>query len=155
MFIYYFAQLELPFEAADTRVCRMLGDFDAWADAAYRHGEELRARVGLGGRLPLLAKTVSLAVGLPVRTPHQTTIPLAWKATGPTALFPQMTADLTIARLGPDMTQLGFSGSYEAPLGTVGQKIDQALLHRIAEASVKSFVDQIVEAVDQMSGAQP
>ncbi len=149
MFIYYFAQLEIPFESADARVCRMLGDFDAWADAAYRHGEELRARVGLGGKLPLLAKTVSLAVGRPVRTPHQTSIPLAWKATGPTALFPRMSADLTVARLGPDMTQLGFSGSYEAPLGAVGQKIDEALLHRIAEASVKSFVDQIVEAVEK------
>ncbi len=148
VFIYYFAQLHQPFETADARVDRMLGDFDAWAGAAYRHGEELRARVGVGGKHSLIAKTVSLDVGRPVRTPNQTTIPLAWRATGPAVLFPEMNADLTVARLGPDMTQLGFSGSYDPPLGLVGQKMDEALLHRIAEASVKSFVDRITTAVE-------
>lgn len=148
MFIYYFAQLGQTFEKVDDRVCKLLGDFDGWADAAYRHGEELRARVGVGSPRPFIAKTVSLQVGRPVRTPNQTTIPLAWQATGAPGLFPRMNADLTIARLGPEMTQLGFSGSYEAPLGPVGQAIDSALLHRIAESSVKSFVDRIADAVD-------
>lgn len=147
VFIYYFAQLHRPFEKVEEQVCRLLGDLTGWADAAYRDGEELRARVGVGGKRPVIAKTVTLEVGRPVRSPHQTTIPLAWKATGAPGLFPQMNADLTIARLGPDMAQLGFSGSYEAPGGPVGQAIDAALLHRIAEASVKSFVDRIADAV--------
>lgn len=152
MFIYYFAQLHGPFEKVEDRVCLLLRDLTGWANAAYRDGEELRARVGVGGKRPFIAKTVTLDVGRPVRTPHQTTIPLAWKATGAPGLFPQMNADLTIARLGPDMAQLGFSGSYEAPGGHVGQAIDQALLHRIAESSVKGFVDRIAEAVGSGAG---
>ena len=98
-----------------------------------------------------LNETVTLDVGRPVRSPNKTTIPLSWRATGAPGLFPVMNADLIIARLGPDMAQLGFSGSYEAPGGTIGQAIDQALLHRIAESSVKTFVDRIAEAV----GNQP
>jgi hypothetical protein len=147
VFIYYFAQLRQPFEKVEDRVCRLLRDLTGWADAAYRDGEELRARVGVGGKRGFIAKTVTLDVGRPVRTPHQTTIPLSWKATGAPGLFPQMNADLTVARIGPDMVQLGFSGSYEAPGGPVGQAIDEALLHRIAESSVKGFVDRIAEAV--------
>jgi hypothetical protein len=147
VFVYYFAQLHRPFDKVEDQVCRLLKDLTGWADAAYRDGEELRARVGVGGRRPFIAKTVTLAAGRPVRSPDQTTIPLAWKATGAPGLFPQMNADLTVARLGPEMTRLGFSGSYEAPGGSVGQAIDEALLHRIAESSVKGFVDRIAEAV--------
>jgi hypothetical protein len=147
VFVYYFAQLHRPFEKAEERVSRLLRDLTGWADAAYRDGEELRARVGVGGKRPFIAKTVTLDVGRPVRSPNQTTIPLSWKATGPPGLFPVMNADLTVARLGPDMAQLGFSGSYQAPGGPVGQAIDEALLHRIAESSVKTFVDRIAEAV--------
>jgi hypothetical protein len=148
VFIYYFAQLHQPFDEVEDRVSRLLEDLTGLANDAYRDGEELRARVGLGGRLPFIAKTVTLEVGRPVRTPNQTTIPLSWQAIGAPGLFPQMNADLTVARLGPEMTQLGFSGSYEAPGGPVGQAIEGALLHRIAESSVKGFVDRIAVAVD-------
>lgn len=151
VFVYYFAQLHQPFEKAEERVNCLLRDLTGWADAAYRDGEELRARVGPGGKHPIIAKTVTLDVGRPVRSPNQTTIPLSWRATGAPGLFPVMNADLIIARLGPDMAQLGFSGSYEAPGGTIGQAIDQALLHRIAESSVKTFVDRIAEAVGNQS----
>lgn len=147
MFIYYYAQVHQPFEKVEDRVCRLLSDLTGWADAAYRDGEELRARVGVGGKRGIIAKTVTLAVGRPVRTPHQTTIALSWKATGAPGLFPLMNADLTVARVGSDLAQLGFSGSYEPPGGAVGQAIDGALLHRIAESSVKGFVDRIAEGV--------
>jgi hypothetical protein len=151
VFIYYFAQLGRPFDKVEDRVCRLLRDLTGWADAAYRDGEEIRARVGIGGKRGVIAKTVTLDVGRPVRTPHQTTIPLSWRATGAPGLFPQMNADLTVARLGPDMTQIGFSGSYEPPGGPVGQAIDGALLHRIAESSVKGFVDRIAEAAGNVA----
>lgn len=147
VFIYYYAQLHQPFEKVEQRVCHLLSDLTGWADAAYRDGEELRARVGVGGKRGVIAKTVTLDVGRPVRTRDQTTIPLSWTATGAPGLFPQMSADLTVARVGPDMAHLGFSGSYEPPGGPVGQIIDEALLHRIAESSVKGFVDRVAESV--------
>ena len=147
VFVYYFSQLIQPFERVESRVSRLLGDLTVWADAAYRDGEELRARVGVGGKRPFIAKTVTLHVGRPVRMPNQTTIPLSWKATGAPGLFPQMNADLTVARIGPELTQLAFRGSYEAPGGSIGQAIDEALLHRIAESSVKGFVDRIGDEI--------
>jgi hypothetical protein len=71
-------------------------------------------------------------------------VPLEWWATGTPALFPRMEAELTVADMGGDLTQVRFQGSYEPPLGTVGRILDRTLLSRFAEASVKDFVDRVI-----------
>ncbi|HZD75078.1 MAG TPA: hypothetical protein VE776_14525, partial [Actinomycetota bacterium] len=40
-------------------------------------------------------------------------------------------------------TQLAISGRYDPPLGTVGRTIDRIALHRIAEATIKDFLDRV------------
>jgi len=70
-------------------------------------------------------------------------IPLRWTAVGAHGLFPTMDADLEIAPLGPQMTQLAVSARYTPPLGVVGRAIDRALLHRVAEATLKDFMDRL------------
>ena len=56
-------------------------------------------------------------------------------------------ADLEVAALGPDRTQLSISGRYRTPLGLLGRAMDRALLHRVAEATVKDFLDRAGEAL--------
>jgi len=51
------------------------------AAAAMREGEALRLRIGPLGAVPLLAKTVSLEVGEPLKRDEVTVVPLTWKAT--------------------------------------------------------------------------
>lgn len=60
-----------------------------------------------------------------------------------------MDADLLLAPLGTQLTQLALRGSYRPPLGALGRAADRALLHRIAEASVKGFVDRIARALEE------
>lgn len=146
MFVYYFVQLTRSREEVDRALLDGLDGLAALADVAYRRGEELRARIGLG-RGPL-AKEVRLDVRNPRRTEAETTVPMTWEATGPSGLFPSMEADLVVAGLGPDLTQLALRGSYRPPLGAVGQALNRAMLHRVAEASVKAFVDRLAEAVE-------
>lgn len=45
--------------------------------------------------------------------------------------------------MGVATTQLGLSASYEPPLGLVGKIANRALLHRVAEITVKEFVEKI------------
>ena len=73
-------------------------------------------------------------------------IPLHWAAAGATGLFPSLDADLEIAPLGPDRTQLAMSARYVPPLGAVGRAIDRAVLFRVAEATLKDFLDHVAEA---------
>ena len=146
MFIYYFVHLNRSFDEARGRLLEVLSGLDGMAAAAYREGEEIRARIGVV-ESPAVAKTVRLEVGEPVGEDGTMLLPVVWEATGTPGLFPRMEAEVVLAALGPALTQLSLRGSYRPPLGPIGRVLDRALLHRVAEASVKGFVDRIARAL--------
>ncbi len=147
VFVYYYIQIDRPVEEVEPRVRSFFSRFEAWAESAYRDGEDLTASISLGSGPSGVAKTVRMRVSEPVVEEAQITIPIIWEATGPTALFPKMEGSLMVASLGPDMTQLAFRGSYEPPLGAIGRALDKVLMNRVAESSVKGFVDRIGAAL--------
>jgi hypothetical protein len=72
---------------------------------------------------------------------------MRWEAEGLERLFPRLEADIEIAGLGAGRTQLSISARYRPPLGAVGRVLDRNLLHRVAEATVKDFLDRIAAAL--------
>jgi len=148
VFIYYFVHVEQPFAVAEWRLLNILSGLDGAATAAYREGELLRARIGVGGTDPVVAKAVRMSVGTPIRGRMETEIPVTWKATGTPGLFPAMDAGIVAADLGPNLTQIALRGTYDAPFGAVGRALDRTVLHRVAEASVKGFVDRIAHLIE-------
>jgi hypothetical protein len=52
-------------------------------------------------------------------------------------------ADLEVAGLGATRTQLSISARYRPPMGPFGRVLDRALLHRVAEAALKDFLDRV------------
>jgi len=112
------------------------------ADRAYTDGEdELRVKLGAGASR--VAKTVSLRIGaVRIIGADRFLLPLRWEATGPSLLFPVMDANLEVSPQGPSLVELGLWGSYDPPLDWVGRQVDRLVLHRVAEASVRSFLDQ-------------
>jgi hypothetical protein len=145
MFVYYYVHLDRAPEEAEPVVSRLLDGVSEAAEIAYREGEELRMRAGIGGRTP--AKTVRVEVGPTVHLNGAAAVPLTWEATGASGLFPRMEGELILAPLGPGNTQISFRGTYKPPLGAVGEVLDRALLHRVAEATVKNFVDRVRHAI--------
>ncbi len=93
------------------------------------------------------AKTVHLEVRVPIETQDQLVVPITWQATGTPGLFPRMDAELIVAPLGSLHTQIAFRGTYEPPFGALGGILDRWALHRVAEATVKHFVDRLGAAV--------
>lgn len=118
------------------------------ATYADDRGQHLLAEVGFPVDGHRVSKNVEIDVGSPVTSTGKTWIPLAWRATGPTGLFPVLEAELEFASLGTELTQLSLSGRYQPPLGPVGRTIDKALLSRIAEATIKDFVDRLARAIE-------
>ena len=94
-----------------------------------------------------IARKVEIEFSEPVRMPSKTVIPLHWTAAGATGLFPALDADLEIAPLWPARTQLAMSARYVPPLGAIGRAIDRAVLFRVAEATLKDFLDRVAEAL--------
>lgn len=118
-------------------------DMGLWAEGAYRRGERLA--VGPGG--PALTASVELDVGEPVYGTDIVTIPFAWRATGAAWLFPHMEAELVLSPITPTLTHLTFRGRYRPPLQIVGAVLDKLAMHRIAEATVRSFLERLAEAL--------
>lgn len=74
-----------------------------------------------------------------------THVELAWEAVRSPGLFPVMKAQLSFWPLTAGETQLEIEGAYKPPLGVVGNVMDAAVGHRIAEATVHRFLDDVVE----------
>jgi hypothetical protein len=122
------------------------------AEGADEHGQRLLTEVGFPVDGHRIVKRVSIAIGEPVRASARTWIPISWQATGPGGLFPVLDGELEIATLGAHRTQLAFSARYHPPLGLIGRTADRALLSRVAEATIKDFVDRIAERLQDLLG---
>jgi hypothetical protein len=152
VFARYFVELSLGVDRVEDLLTR---DAHTWlsgvAEQANRRGDDLLSDVGFGDR-GRTARTVTIELGSAVRMRTKTLIPLHWSAVGRPELFPALDADLEIAPLG-DGTQLALSARYAPPLGAVGRAIDRALLSRVAEATIKDFLDRVAEAIGAGDGA--
>jgi hypothetical protein len=47
---------------------------------------------------------------------------------------------------------LRIAGSYRPPLGALGTALDAAILHRVARATVRAFLDRIAADIGRSSG---
>jgi hypothetical protein len=154
MFVRYF--LELPF-AADAIEAALLTSPEDWipglVEDASLHGETLLAEVGFDAPSGRIQKKVELEIGTPIRMGFSTLLPIKWKAAGLARLFPVMEADIEIGGLGLERSQLSFNGRYRPPLSVLGQAVDRVLLHRVAEATMKDFLDRVAERLRERAQA--
>lgn len=93
-------------------------------------------------------KRVVVEIGEPVKTTSWAVVPLTWKASFPMKLFPEMTGKIEFDPSGKDETRLTVSGMYEPPLGRLGKELDEALMHRVAEATVKELAESIAKRLE-------
>jgi hypothetical protein len=151
--VHYFGYIHGTLEEVARALNRSTGEMSAWAQMAYRQGEALYTSITPGMGIP--AKEVELTVGSPTRNRGRVIVPLVWEATGPGAIFPTMEADLVLEPVGDGLVEVTLRGSYRPPLKGVGRLLDRALMHRLAEATAKSFLDRLCGAVQSRIGAEP
>lgn len=149
MFIRYYLDLTVAFEEVEQA---LLDEPATWVPGialdAQRDGQRLLAEVGFDvDATRRVDKEVEIEIGDPYVIPSKTMLPITWRATAAERVFPQLDADIEIAALGSERTQLSISARYRPPLGAVGRALDKALLHRVAEATVKDFLDRVGERI--------
>lgn len=149
MFVRYYLELALPPAVA---VRALLRDPEAWMPGlvfdAESHGEAMIGELDFGP----VHKRVEILLSDPVRLPSKTVLPMTWRAASGPALFPIFEADVEIAELEAEKIQLSISARYKPPLGALGKAIDRALLHRVAETTVKDFLDHVGEKLESLAG---
>ena len=147
MFARYFLELPIPADDVERALSRdPRGWLPGLAEQANFKGDRLLADVGVGGTIGLHRKVI-IELGPMVHATSKSFFPLRWTASGHPGLFPALDADIEVAPMGPDRAQLAMSARYVPPLGAVGRTIDRALLSRVAEATLKDFLDRVADAI--------
>ena len=119
-------------------------DLDFAATTAVGETEPALIRAGLAG----VTKQVAIYALDPTRSAAHTVIPFRWVATGASGeLFPSLEANLALRPADDVTTELTLVGSYEPPFGRPGMLADRLLLRRVAQATLSSFLSDLVEVV--------
>lgn len=140
----------MRFEVAAARLTHFVnrGALRTASETAYTDGLEAGLRVGPFGGLRGLSKLVRVRFAEPVQRDRLITMPMRWQTTGPAGeLFPVMDADLTLINDGESQTRIRLDGSYRPPFGRAGTALDRAVMSRLAEATIRSLVEGIADAV--------
>lgn len=148
MFVRYYVEVPLPPNRVEAALIDAPAEWlSALAGEADQRGGGLLAEVGVGPLGPRLGRRVTVSVGTPVRLPSKTLLPFTWQPTSGNGMLPDLDGDIELGALGPGRTQLALSARYRPPLGTLGRAADRVLLHRVAEVTVKDFLDRIAAAL--------
>jgi hypothetical protein len=103
-------------------------------------------RVGPAG--PAAAKLVRVCFLDPVYRGDVMTVGLRWEAVGAAgSLFPVLDANISISPAGHDTARLALAGSYRPPLGRLGAGLDQAIMHRVATATMRCLLQSVAETL--------
>jgi hypothetical protein len=114
------------------------------SSGAYADGLALLLRVGPRGAASTLSKQVLVHLLDPRPVGNSVVVPLRWEATGPSGrLFPALDANLGLTPAADDSTLLSIVGRYEPPFGGIGERLDHAVLAKVAEATARSLVQRM------------
>jgi hypothetical protein len=94
-------------------------------------------------------KKVSVEFGDAVKTSTWAVIPISWKPTFGRKLLPVMNGKIDVSPVSTDETRLTVSGMYEPPLGRLGEQLDEALMHNVAEGTVKELAELIAQRLQK------
>jgi len=153
IFILDFIDVPLPLATIRKPFSRAGQWLTDLASAAEDDGEALRLQIGptwVGGRV---TREVEVTLGLTRERGEALVVPLVWTATGFAAMFPMLSGDLELAPLGPERCRLTLAASYLPPFGDVGRALDHALLHRVAQSTVRSFLARVATSLEAGDGS--
>ena len=120
-----------------------------WTISLDGGGQAQLAKVGVKvGNVPVY-KHVRLEVGSAYVASHRESVMLAvrWTAVGGPPMFPRMEGTLHADPYGPQSTRLTLNARYDPPMGALGDLIDRALMHRLAQSTMDDFVVRLGAAL--------
>jgi len=148
------AVLDVGFDAARAGLVRTVsGEWLATASAeAYGEWGKSLARVGPHGAGWGMSRLVEVRFRELATKGNSAVLIVRWEAVGASGgLFPVLDADITLTPYGSAASLLALSGAYRPPLGALGAALDRVVLHRVAEATIQDFVNQLGEAVVKLA----
>lgn len=143
IFLEDYVDLPLRPAAIEGRLVEGGGWLAPLANCAEDEGETLRMRLGPEWGRGRLAREVRVRIRGTRHRGESIVISLTWEDAQRRGLFPVLDGDLELAPLGAEACRLTLSATYTPPLGELGADLDRALLHHVAQSTVRSFLHQV------------
>jgi hypothetical protein len=142
MFVRRDLLLDVSFEAGRARLLNLLRD-GALAGASHTAYETGIAVIRVGP-VPGAGKLVRVSFLDPADRDGMLQVGLRWEATGIAGdLFPVLDGDFTLTPAGAGAARLTLAGVYRPPLGWLGARLDEAVLHKIADATFSALLRSV------------
>jgi hypothetical protein len=120
------------------------------ANDANGGGEKLLSELGFDLGTRRVGRRINVEIGAPKASAGLIFMPIRWRAAAEAGFFPTLEGELEVAAIGSARTQLGLSANYEPPLGVLGKIADRTLFHRVAEVTVKDFLERVGERLERI-----
>jgi hypothetical protein len=141
--------LELSFEAGRARLLNLLSDgvLAGASHAAYEAGIAV-IRVGPLGNMPAAGNLVRVSFLDPGDRDGLLQVGLRWEATGIAGdLFPVLDGDVTLTPAGAGAAGMALAGVYRPSMGWLGARLDEAVLHRVADATFYALLRSVADTL--------
>ncbi len=149
VFIRDFVDVALPEELVSER----LSEGQAWlarlANAAGDDTESQLVRLGPSSLGHLVARDVRVRLGRAACGEAGVVVPLRWEDARWPGLFPLLDGNLEVAPLGPEHSRVVLYASYRPPFDAMGRVLDQTIFHRVAESTIRSFLQKVAGALQE------
>jgi len=147
VFLRDFVDVDQPQQLVSERLSTGQSWFGRLASAAGDDTESQLVRLGLTALGDLVSREVRVRMGTPTSLEGGVVVPLRWEDGRRPNLFPVLDGNLEVASVGAGQSRLIIYASYRPPFDGVGRAIDRALLHRVAESTVRSFLRKVAETL--------
>jgi hypothetical protein len=150
MFVGDEVLLDVTFTAARARLANLArgGSLLSVSEDAYNGGITGLVRIGPLGSAPALSRLVQVHFRDLVERDDSAGLALRWEAIGTVGgLLPVLDADITLSPSGKQATLLTLAGVYRPPLGSLGAGLDRAILHRVAAATIRNFINRVAAGI--------
>jgi hypothetical protein len=144
--------LDVGFDEARDRLAKL----DRWSpdasDDVYREEIAVLAPIGPPGPAPGASGLAATRLQSLAARDGRAVLALRWEVRGAAGrLFPVLDADLTLAPAGEDAALLTLAGACRPPLGNLGAELDRLLLHRVADATIRHFLERVAAVLGRGS----
>lgn len=119
------------------------------SQVAYQGGIDQLVRVGPFGDMPGASRLVRVRFVDPVYGDDAMTVGVRWEAAGAAGgLFPVLDANIRLSGDGGQGSRVVLTACYRLPLGAIGAGLDRLVLHKVATATIKTFLARVAGVLE-------
>lgn len=125
-----------------------------WLPGFEEEGERVTARLALARAGRRVGRRVEVHLGKVQRFGYGVTLRIEWQDARRPAFYPRLEGHLRLERGGEDRScRFRFDARYTPPAGALGGSVDRAVLHRVADATVRDFFSGVAQRLEKTTAS--